>query len=434
MSTALLWPTVQTELRVRSRLVITAPPGAGKTTRVPLALLDESWTAGRRLILVEPRRIAARAAAERMAQTLNEEVGQTVGIRSRLDVRISQATRIEVVTEGVFSRMVLSDPGLDGIAAVMFDEFHERSLDADEGLAFAMDAQAVIREDLRIVVMSATLPANLTADFFDAPVVESLGRACPVETRYLGYEPRTRLEDQVASAIRKALAEEDGSVLAFLPGIAEIQRTVDRLTNLSANVVVTPLHGTLTPQEQSAAIAPAAKGTRKVVIATDIAESAITIEGVRVVVDGGFARVPRHDPSLGVSRLETVRLSVANADQRRGRAGRTGPGVCYRLWREAEMRGFAASSSPEIDNADLTGLALDLKREMREHILAGESDEEIRRFLVERYGDFVTYRPPWRARTVLLWLGPLLVLLGAGWAAWRHLQRQAQRVGEGESA
>lgn len=355
-------PQIIAELRKRSRLVITAPPGAGKTTRVPLALLDESWAADRRLILVEPRRIAARAAAERMAQTLNEKVGQTVGIRSRLDVRVSQATRIEVVTEGVFTRMVLSDPGLDGIAAVMFDEFHERSLDADEGLAFAMDAQAVLRDDLRIVVMSATLPANLTAEFFDAPVVESLGRAWPVETRYLGYEPRTRLEDQVASAIRKALAEEDGSVLAFLPGIAEIQRTVDRLTNLSENVLVTPLHGTLTPQEQTAAIAPAPKGTRKVVIATDIAESAITIEGVRVVVDGGFARVPRFDPAIGVSRLETVRLSVANADQRRGRAGRTGPGVCYRLWREAEMRGFAASPSPEIDNADLTGLALDLSR------------------------------------------------------------------------
>jgi ATP-dependent helicase HrpB len=355
-------PQIIAELRARSRLVITAPPGAGKTTRVPLVLLAESWTGGDRLILVEPRRIAARAAAERMAQTLREKVGETVGIRSRLDVRISQATRIEVVTEGVFSRMILSDPALEGIAAVIFDEFHERSLDADEGLAFALDAQSVLREDLRIIVMSATLPPNLTSAFFDGPVIESLGRAWPVETRYLGYEPRTRLEDQVASAIRKALAEEDGSVLAFLPGIAEIQRTAERLANVPANVLVTPLHGTLTPQEQTAAIAPAPKGMRKVVIATDIAESAITIEGVRVVVDAGFARVPRYDPSLGVSRLETLRLSVANADQRRGRAGRTGPGVCYRLWREAEMRGFAASPSPEIENADLTGLALDLAR------------------------------------------------------------------------
>jgi len=355
-------PQIVAELRERTRLVISAPPGAGKTTRVPLTLLDEAWTAGRKLILVEPRRIAARAAAERMAGTIGEKVGQTVGIRSRLDVRVSQATRIEVVTEGVFSRMILSDPALDGVAAVLFDEFHERSLDADEGLAFAMDAQAVLREDLRIVLMSATMPANLTRAFFDGPVVESLGRAWPVETRYLGYEPRMRLEEQVAAAIRKALAEEDGSVLAFLPGVAEIDRTAERIRGLGDDVLIAPLYGALSPQEQSAAIAPAPKGKRKVVVATDIAESAITIEGVRVVVDAGFARVPRFDPSLGVSRLETVRLAVANADQRRGRAGRTGPGVCYRLWREAEMRGFAASPSPEIENADLTGLALDLAR------------------------------------------------------------------------
>lgn len=355
-------PQIVVELREQTRLVISAPPGAGKTTRAPLTLLDEGWRGDRKLILVEPRRIAARAAAERMAATLGEKVGQTVGIRSRLDVRVSNATRIEVVTEGVFSRMILSDPGLEGIAAVLFDEFHERSLDADEGLAFALDAQSVLREDLRIVLMSATLPGNLTREFFDGPVVESLGRAWPVETRYLGYEPRERLEDQVAAAIRKALFEEDGSVLAFLPGVAEIQRTVDRIGPVASDVIIAPLYGALTPQEQTEAIAPAPKGKRKVVVATDIAESAITIEGVRVVVDGGFARVPRFDPSIGVSRLETLRLSVANADQRRGRAGRTGPGVCYRLWREAEMRGFAASPSPEIDNADLTGLALDLAK------------------------------------------------------------------------
>lgn len=355
-------PQIVAELRGRTRLVISAPPGAGKTTRVPLTLLDEAWTQGRKLILVEPRRIAARAAAERMAGTLGERVGQTVGIRSRLDVRVSGDTRIEVVTEGVFSRMILSDPALEGVAAVLFDEFHERSLDADQGLAFALDAQGVLREDLRIVLMSATMPANLTRAFFDGPVVESPGRAWPVETRYLGYEPRTRLEEQVAAAIRKALAEETGSVLAFLPGVAEIERTVERIGPVAPDILITPLYGALSPQEQSAAIAPAPKGKRKVVVATDIAESAITIEGVRVVVDSGFARVPRFDPSLGVSRLETVRLAVANADQRRGRAGRTGPGVCYRLWREAEMRGFAASPSPEIENADLTGLALDLAR------------------------------------------------------------------------
>lgn len=355
-------PQIVEALRNETRLVISAPPGAGKTTRVPLTLIGEAWTEGRKLILVEPRRIAARAAAERMAATLGEKVGQTIGLRSRLDVRTSKDSRIEVVTEGVFSRMVLSDPALEGIAGVLFDEFHERSLDADEGLAFALDAQGVIREDLRIVLMSATLPGNLTQEFFAAPVVESLGRAWPVETRYLGYEPRQRLEDQMAAAIRKALYEEDGSILAFLPGVAEITRTADRIGPVDSNVHITPLYGALTPQEQNEAIAPAPKGTRKVVIATDLAESAITIEGVRVVIDCGFARVPRFDLSLGASRLETVRVAVANADQRRGRAGRTGPGVCYRLWREAELRGFQASPAPEIDNADLTGLALDMAR------------------------------------------------------------------------
>ena len=355
-------PQIAESLRSHVRLVISAPPGAGKTTRVPLSLLDEAWLAGRKLIVVEPRRIAARAAAERMAATLGEKVGQTIGLRSRLDVRTSKESRIEVVTEGVFSRMILSDPALEGVAGVLFDEFHERSLDADEGLAFALDSQGVLREDLRIVLMSATLPGNLTQDFFEAPVVESLGRAWPVETRYLGYDPKLRMEEQVAAAIRQALREETGSILAFLPGVAEIQRTADRIGPVADNVHVTPLYGALSPQEQNEAIAPPAKGVRKVVLATDIAESALTIEGVRVVVDSGFARVPRFDPQLGASRLETVRLAVANADQRRGRAGRTGPGVCYRLWREAEMRGFAASPSPEIDNADLTGLALDLAR------------------------------------------------------------------------
>lgn len=355
-------PDILRELRARFRLVICAPPGAGKTTRVPLALLTEPWTGKGKIILVQPRRIAARAAAERMAATLGEPVGETIGLRSRLDVRTSKNSRIEVVTEGVFSRMILSDPGLEDVCAVLFDEFHERSLDADEGLAFALDAQGVLREDLRIVLMSATPPANLTQDFFPASMVESLGRAWPVETFYLGFDPRQRIEDQAALAIRKALSEEEGSILAFLPGVAEITRTMERIGAVPDNVLITPLFGALSPHEQNDAIAPPPTGLRKVVLATDIAESALTIEGVRVVVDSGFARVPRFDPALGSSRLETVRVSVANADQRRGRAGRTGPGVCYRLWREAEMRGFSASPSPEIENADLTGLALDLAR------------------------------------------------------------------------
>lgn len=354
-------PQIVERLRATNRLVVTAPPGAGKTTRLPLVLFPEDWAKDGKLILVEPRRIAARAAAERMASTLGERVGQTVGLRSRLDVRTSAASRIEVVTEGVFTRMILDDPALDGVSGVLFDEYHERSLDADEGLAFALDAQAVLREDLRIIVMSATLPPRLTDNFFDAEVIASDGRAHPVETRYLGYEPRQRLEDQMAAAIRMALREETGSVLAFLPGMAEITRTAERLAGVEG-VEVRPLYGALSPAEQNAAIAPVRGGARKVVLATDIAESSLTIEGVRVVVDGGFARVPRFDPALGASRLETTRLSVASADQRRGRAGRTEPGVCYRLWREAEMRGFEAAPSPEIHNADLTGLALDVAR------------------------------------------------------------------------
>jgi ATP-dependent helicase HrpB len=401
---------IRAELRSGIRLVISAPPGAGKTTRVPLALLNQPWLDGRKLILVEPRRIAARAAAERMAASLGERVGQTIGLRSRLDVRTSKDSRIEVVTEGVFSRMILSDPGLDGVAGVLFDEFHERSLDADEGLAFALDTQAVLREDLRIVLMSATLPADLTRAFFDGPLIESLGRAWPVETRYLGYDARGRLDEQVAAAIRKALYEEDGSILAFLPGVAEITRTADRIGPVSDDVLITPLYGALTPQEQNDAIAPAPKGKRKVVIATDIAESAITIEGVRVVIDAGFARVPRFDPGLGVSRLETIRVSVANADQRRGRAGRTGPGVCYRLWREAEMRGFAASPSPEIDNADLSGLALDIAR------WGAKSPADLRWLNPPR-------EAPWRAAQAALVSGGALTATG-------EISALGKRIGE----
>lgn len=343
-----------------NRVVVSAPPGAGKTTRVPLRLLDAGWARSGKITLVQPRRIAARAAAERMAATLGERVGQTIGLRTRMDVRISQETRIEVVTEGVFTRQILSDPAIEQTACVIFDEFHERSLDADEGAAFALDTQEVLRPDLRIIVMSATLPEGLTDTFFKAPVVESDGRMHPVETRYLGFDAKQRLEDQVASAIRKALNEETGSILAFLPGAAEIRRTQEKLEPAPPDVMLCPLYGALSPKEQSAAIAPPPAGVRKVVIATDIAESALTIEGVRVVVDGGFARLPRHDPSLGATRLETVRIARANADQRRGRAGRTQPGVCYRLWREAEMGGFPASPPPEIESADLTNLRLDL--------------------------------------------------------------------------
>ena len=355
-------PALKRALADREAVVLVAPPGAGKTTVVPLALMEEPWVGGGKLIVLEPRRIAARAAAARMASLLGERVGETVGFRVRMESRVSARTRIEVVTEGVFTRMILDDPGLDGVAAVLFDEFHERSLDADLGLALARDAQGVLRRDLKLIVMSATLDgARISSLLGDAPVVESLGRAWPVETRYLGRDPALRLEAQVVKAVRRALAEETGGVLVFLPGQGEIRRVATLLPDrLPADVDLDPLYGALTPAEQDRAIAPAPPGRRKLVLATSIAETSLTLEGVRVVVDCGLARVPRYDPSSGLTRLETARVSRAAADQRRGRAGRTEPGVCYRLWDEAETRALHPFARPEMLEADLSGLALDL--------------------------------------------------------------------------
>lgn len=358
-------PALRTALSERTEAVLVAPPGAGKTTLVPLRLLDAPWLAGRKIVMLEPRRLAARAAAERMAKTLGEKVGETVGYRVRMQSRVSARTKIEVVTEGVFSRMILSDPSLDGVGAVIFDEFHERSLDADLGLALARDAQGVLRDDLRILVMSATLDGAAVARLLgEAPVIESQGRAFPVETRYLGRDDRLRLEDRAAKAVERALAEETGSVLVFLPGQAEIRRTADLLAERirRPDVRIAPLYGALDPAEQDQAISPAPAGVRKVVLATSIAETSLTIEGVRVVIDSGVARVPRFDPASGLTRLATVRVSRAAADQRRGRAGRTEPGVGYRLWDEAETRALPAFADPEILDADLSSLALDLAR------------------------------------------------------------------------
>ncbi len=357
-------PELQAALAQATAAVLIAPPGAGKTTVVPLALLDQPWVAGRKILMLEPRRLAARAAAARMAQTLGEAVGETVGYRVRMQAKVSGRTRIEVVTEGVFTRRVLDDPGLDGVACVIFDEFHERSLDADLGLAFARDAQAVLREDLRILVMSATLDGAAVASLLgDAPAIRSEGRAFPVETRYLGRNPAARLEDEVVRAVRLALAEETGSLLVFLPGAGEIARVqgalADRL-GARPDIAITPLYGALEPAEQDRAIRPAAPGVRKVVLATSIAETSLTIEGVRVVIDAGLSRVPRFEPSSGLTRLETVRVARAAADQRRGRAGRTEPGVCYRLWEEAETRALIPFARPEILESDLSGVALDL--------------------------------------------------------------------------
>ena len=352
-------------LRAAVCAVLVAPPGAGKTTVVPLAMMDEPWVRGRKIIVLEPRRLAARAAAERMAKTLNERAGETVGFRVRLLSKISAKTRIEVVTEGVFTRMILDDPGLEGVAAVLFDEFHERSLDADLGLALARDSQGVLREDLRILVMSATLDgACVSALLGEAPVIESQGRMFEVATRHAGRDPRQPMEEQIARLVLRVLAEESGSILVFLPGQGEIRRVERHLNERlrDPSVDIAPLYGALEPAQQDRAIAPPAPGRRKVVLATSIAETSLTIQGVRVVVDCGLARVPRFDPSSGLTRLATVRVSRAAADQRRGRAGRTEPGVCWRLWDEAETRALPAFERPEILEADLSGLALDLAR------------------------------------------------------------------------
>lgn len=356
-----LLPEIAATLREKRRLVLGAPPGAGKTTRVPLALaglIEDFEALPGKIVMLEPRRIAARMAAIRMAQTLGEKPGQRIGLATRIDRQVSQDTVVEVMTDGLFTRRLLADPELTGISAVIFDEIHERSLSADLGLALAVEAQGVLREDLHLLAMSATLDTAGMATKLDAPVIESEGRQYPVETRYLG-RTRDRLEEQMARAIERAVRETEGSVLAFLPGAGEIRRTAERL-NLPNDILIAPLFGALSPREQDAAIRPHKDGGRKVVLATDIAESALTIEGVSVVVDSGYARVPRYVPGGLSSELQTVRAARANVDQRRGRAGRLGPGVCYRLWDEAETRGLTAAPEPEIQNADLAGLLLTL--------------------------------------------------------------------------
>jgi ATP-dependent helicase HrpB len=359
-----LLPEIRRALTDVGTLVLQAPPGAGKTTRVPLALLSEPWAAQGRIIMLEPRRLAARAAAARMAHTLGEEVGGTVGYRVRFDSRVSAATRIEVVTEGILTRMLQDDPSLPGVAALLFDEFHERSLHADLGLALAIEARASLRDDLRLAVMSATLDGGPVAALLGgAPVVTSEGRAFAVETRHVCTRPEPRrFVDEVAAAVIRALDDERGDILVFLPGQGEIRRVEALLAEHPAaeGAVLAPLYGDLPQEAQDRAIRPARDGRRRVVLATAIAETSLTIEGVRVVVDGGQMRAARFDPSSGMTRLVTLPVSRASADQRRGRAGRTGPGVCYRLWNEAEDRALIAFTAPEILEADLAPLALDL--------------------------------------------------------------------------
>ncbi len=356
-------------------LVLVAPPGAGKTTRVPLALLDAAWLDGARMVMLEPRRLAARAAARYMARLLGEDVGERVGYRTRLDTRVGPGTRIEVVTEGVLTRMLQSDPGLDGTGLVIFDEFHERSLHADLGLALCLHARELLRPDLRVLVMSATLDAEPVAGLLgDATVLRSEGRAHPVETRHLAEPRRGRIEPHVARAVHRAIEDDQGDVLVFLPGMAEIRRVAELLEGrarsdvaaagsgprLPRGVDLYPLHGDLPRDRQDRAIESSPAGRRKVVLATSIAETSLTIDGVRVVIDAGLMRVPRFSPRTGMTRLETVAVTRDAADQRRGRAGRTAPGVCYRLWTEAEEHGLVEHRSPEIREADLAPLALEL--------------------------------------------------------------------------
>ncbi len=356
-------PDVRAALRHAGRVVLAAPPGAGKTTRVPLALLDEPWLAGGRILMLEPRRLAARAAAARMAATLGERVGGTVGYRMRMDTNVTNATRIEVVTEGVLTRMIQSDPSLAGAGLVIFDEFHERSVHADLGLALALEARNALRDDLRLMVMSATLDHEPIARLLgNAPVVVSQGRMHPVETRYVTPDATRRIEQNVAATVARSLATDEGDLLVFLPGAAEIRRTLALLADASLppGVDVLPLHGTLSQQEQDRAVAPSVPGRRKVVLATSIAETSLTIDGVRVVVDSGVMRVPAFSPRSGMTRLQTVRVTTASADQRRGRAGRQAPGIAYRLWNRADDATLLAFNAPEILAADLAPLALEL--------------------------------------------------------------------------
>ncbi|MEJ2445038.1 MAG: ATP-dependent helicase HrpB [Exilibacterium sp.] len=360
---------LKTALGQRHECILEAPPGAGKTTVVPLALLDETWLAGRKIIVLEPRRLAARAAAQRMAQHLNEPLGKTVGYRVRLERRVSAATRIEVVTEGILTRRLQSDPSLADVSLLVFDEFHERSLDADLGLALALQSRELFRdqerEALKILVMSATLDGAAVAELLrDAPVVRSSGRAFPVTVNYsTPWQPGEDICARTVAVVRQALAEHSGSLLVFLPGQREIKRVQEALRESVSepdNVLLTPLYGDLKLAQQQRAIAPAPQGRRKIVLATPIAESSLTIEGISVVVDAGLSRQPRFDPRSGMTRLQTRRVSQASSEQRRGRAGRLQAGICYRLWSGEQQRQLAPHTTAEILQADLTPLALQL--------------------------------------------------------------------------
>ena len=343
-------------LETHPRLIVTAPPGAGKSTVLPLTLLSKQKG---KILMLEPRRVAARQIAERMAWLLGEAVGQTVGYRIRFETKISAKTRIEVLTEGILTRMLIEDPGLEGVSAVIFDEFHERSLSCDQALALTRQSQQLLREDLRILLMSATLDTAELARVLDAPVIESRGKLFPVEIRQAQRDSEDCVAD-VVRTVREAHAAHEGDILAFLPGEAEIRRSAELLDGSLGATRIFPLYGLLSNQDQRLAIAPSAPGERKVVLATPIAETSLTIESVRVVVDSGLCRKAVVDARTGLSRLETVRVSLDMATQRSGRAGRVAPGVCYRLWTPATEARMAPIRTPEILAADLSGLFLDI--------------------------------------------------------------------------
>uniref|UniRef100_UPI0028AB2DCB ATP-dependent helicase HrpB n=1 Tax=Pseudomonas sp. TaxID=306 RepID=UPI0028AB2DCB len=362
-------PALRKALHQRHEVVLEAPPGAGKTTRVPLALLQESWLAGQSILMLEPRRLAARAAAERLASELGERVGETVGYRIRLESKVGPATRIEVVTEGILARRLQDDPSLEGVGLVIFDEFHLRNLDADLALALTLNGREMLRDDppLKVLLMSATLEGERLSRLLDeAPVVTSEGRMFPVQTVWgAPYQSGEFIDQRTVTTCLQALAKQPGSVLVFLPGQAEIRRVHQGLAEAlgeRSDILLCPLHGELDLNAQRAAIEPAPKGLRKVVLATNIAETSVTIEGVRVVIDAGLERVPVFDPRSGMTRLATQRIAKASATQRAGRAGRMAPGVCYRLWSEAQHEQLSAYAAPEIQQADLSGLALQLAR------------------------------------------------------------------------
>ncbi|MEZ4585590.1 MAG: ATP-dependent helicase HrpB [Gemmatimonadales bacterium] len=381
-------PRIRAALAAARAAVVVAEPGAGKSTVVPLELLDEPWLGGKRIVMLEPRRVAARFAARRMAQTRGEAVGDTVGYRVRFDTRVSSSTRIEVVTEGVLTRLLRQDPALEEYGLVIFDEFHERSLPADLGLALTLESRAVLRPDLGVLVMSATIDSAATAALLgDVPVVESPGRVHPVTTHYRPRRPDQPLESHLLGVIDEALDATDGDLLVFLPGAGEIRRVGEALAARRPDLAALPLHGSLPAEEQDRALTPGPR--RRVVLSTSIAETSLTLEGIRAVIDAGLMRIPRFSPRTGMTRLETVTVTRASADQRRGRAGRLGPGACYRCWHQSEDHGLREFNTPEILAADLASLALDLA-------LAGVREPESLRWLDP---------PPsgaWRQATALL--------------------------------